>query len=54
MSDIICYCGNQCDGDDCFCDECNGIITRSSYESLNEFCCDMIEYEEDIPYVINM
>ena len=51
MTGSICYCGNQCDGNDCFCDECNGVITeRCNKPTLS---ADMLDYEDDTPFVVN-
>ena len=52
MNNSICYCGNQCDGDDkCFCDECNGIKSECTCVSHAE--ADILDYEDDIPYIKN-
>lgn len=51
MVDGICYCGTQCSGEDCFCDDCNGIILECC-GTVNCDCPDVPEYEHDTPFVM--
>jgi len=57
MVDGICYCGTQCNDDDCFCDdcfcdECNGVILSCGDNESVKYNYDVPEYEYDIPFVI--
>jgi hypothetical protein len=54
MADSICYCGTQCNSDDCFCDECNGLIpSPNCAPDCPCMIVDVPEYENDTPFVVN-
>lgn len=54
MTNSICYCGTQFYSDDCFCDDCNGVVPLPVHvPDLSCMTEDVPNYEHDTPYVVN-